>query len=72
MSISEMDGFTYLGSVVSKDGGADEDIKNRISKARYALNTLITSWTSSALSMLYKMRLFNNNVKSVLLYDSET
>ena len=34
MSISEMDGFTYLGSLVSKDGGADEDIRNRISKAR--------------------------------------
>ena len=26
--------FTYLGSVVTPDGGADEDVKSRIGKAR--------------------------------------
>ena len=70
--IKEVDKFVYLGSVVSKDGGADEDIKCRINKARYAFNTLRPIWRSTALSLHNKIRIFNTNVKSVLLYGSET
>jgi len=70
--IRETDRFVYLGSVVSKDGGTDEDIKSRISKARFVFNTLRPIWRSSALSLHNKTRVFNTNVKSVLLYGSET
>nr|KAG5704289.1 hypothetical protein BaRGS_012598 [Batillaria attramentaria] len=70
--IKEVEKFTYLGSVVSKDGGADDDIKSRISKARHAFKTLQPIWRSSALSFHNKIRIFNTNVKSVLLYGSET
>nr|KAG5699714.1 hypothetical protein BaRGS_022112 [Batillaria attramentaria] len=38
--IKEVDKFTYLGSVVSKDGGTDEDIKSRTNKARHAFRTM--------------------------------
>ena len=71
-NIKEVDKFTYLGSVVSKDGGTDEDIKSRINKARYTFNTLRPIWKSTALSLHNKIRIFNTNVKSVLLYGSET
>ena len=70
--ISESDEFVYLGSVISKDGGADLDIKSRINKARFAFNSLKPIWKSSALSIHNKIRIFNTNVKSVLLYGSET
>ncbi|KAL8566568.1 hypothetical protein ACOMHN_054790 [Nucella lapillus] len=70
--IKGVEKFTYLGSVVSKDGGADDDIKSRISKARHAFKTLQPIWQSSALSLHNKIRIFNTNVKSVLLYGSET
>nr|KAG5698646.1 hypothetical protein BaRGS_003160 [Batillaria attramentaria] len=70
--IKEVEKFTYLGSVVSKDGGADDDIKSRISKARHAFKTLQPIWRSPALSFHNKIRIFNTNVKSVLLYGSET
>ena len=53
-------------------GGADEDIKCRINKVRHAFNTLIPIWRSTALSLHNKIRIFNTNVKSVLLYGSET
>ena len=36
---ADSDSFTYLGSVVSKGGGTDEDIRNRINKARHVFNT---------------------------------
>ena len=38
--LNEVEKFVYLGSVVNKDGGTDEDIKSRINKARHAFNTL--------------------------------
>nr|KAG5707728.1 hypothetical protein BaRGS_003303 [Batillaria attramentaria] len=70
--IKEVDKFIYLGSVVSKDGGTDEDIKSRTNKARHAFRTLRPIWRSTALSLRNKIRIFNSNVKSVLLYGSET
>ena len=39
--------FTYLGSVATSDGGADEDVKSRIGKARQAFNTLRPVWNST-------------------------
>ena len=68
----EVEKFVYLGSVVSKDGGTDEDVKSRINKARHAFNTLRPIWNSSALSLHNKIRIFNTNVKCILLYGSET
>ena len=70
--LKEAEKFVYLGSVVNKDGGTDEDIKSRINKARHAFRTLQPIWRSSALSLHNKTRIFNSNVKSVLLYGSET
>jgi hypothetical protein len=32
--------FTYLGSVINKDGGAYDDIKRRINKAIHAFSAL--------------------------------
>ncbi|RUS76284.1 hypothetical protein EGW08_015956 [Elysia chlorotica] len=71
-NMKEVDKFVYLGSIVSKDGGTDEDIRSRINKARHAFRTLRSVWSSSALAQHNKIRIFNSNVKSVLLYGSET
>ena len=60
--------FVYLGSNSSTDGGADKDVALRISKARHAFRTLRPVWLSSQLSRNTKIRIFNTNVKSVLLY----
>ena len=70
--IEEVYKFFYLGSVVSKDGGTDEDIKSLINKARQVFNTLRQIWRSRVLSVRIKIKLFNTNMKSVLLYGSET
>ena len=69
-NINEVEKFVYLGSVVNKDGGTEEEC--RFNKARYAFNTLRQIWRSTALSVRNKIRIFNTNVKSVLLYGSET
>ena len=70
--IKKADSFTYLGSVVSKDGGTDEDIRNRVNDARHAFNILRPIWRATSLLLQNKIRIFGTNVKSVLLYGSET
>lgn len=70
--IEDVDRFTYLGSVIDEQGGASEDIKVRIQKARGAFVLLQKIWKSKVLSVHTKLRIFKSNVKPVLLYGSET
>ncbi|VDO59195.1 unnamed protein product [Schistosoma margrebowiei] len=64
--------FTYLGSIIDEHGGSDADVKARIGKARAAYLQLRNIWNSKQLSTNTKVRIFNTNVKTVLLYGAET
>nr|KAG5698684.1 hypothetical protein BaRGS_022572 [Batillaria attramentaria] len=64
--------FVYLGSVVDGQGGTDRDVTARIGKARAAMVMLKNVWASKVVSIRTKLRIFNSNVKSVLLYGCET
>lgn len=70
--IEDVSEFSYLGSIISTDGGADADVRSRINKARHAYTSLARVWQSSQISKKHKIRIFNTSVKSVLLYGSET
>ena len=69
---TETDSFTYLGSTINKRGGTIEDFKARIQKARVAFIMLRKIWTAKQIKTNTKLRIFNSNVKAVLLYGSET
>ena len=64
--------FMYLGSVIAKDDGALEDVKNRIRKANGAFIHLYSIWKSNFISRHTILKIFNSYVKSVLLYGCET
>ena len=66
--LREVESFVYLGSVVDHQGGTDRDVTARIGKARAAFVMLKNIWASGGISMRTKLRIFNSNVKSVLLY----
>ena len=70
--IEEGNKFIYLGSVVTDKGETDEDVKNRIGNAKHAFSILKTVWNTPSFSTRNKIRIFNTNVKSALLYGSET
>ena len=70
--IEEVESFAYLGSIVDKVGGTDADIKARIGKARAAFIQLNNIWKSKEIGRNTKLRIFNSNVKAVLLYGAET
>ncbi|VDP48894.1 unnamed protein product [Schistosoma margrebowiei] len=64
--------FTYLGSIIDEQGGSDADVKARICKARAPYLQMKNIWNSKRLSTNNKVRIFNTNVKTVLLYGAET
>ncbi|VDP21957.1 unnamed protein product [Schistosoma margrebowiei] len=70
--LEDLKTFTYLGSVIDEKGGSDADVKARIGKARAAYLQLRNIWNSKQLSTNTKVRIFNTNVKTVLLYGAET
>ncbi len=63
--------FTYFGSIISSEDGSKADIKSRIDKARIAFNSLQNIWKSKRLALKTIIKLYNSNVKSVLLYRAE-
>ena len=71
-TLEEVETFKYLGSIVDKQGGSDANVKARIGKARAAFLQLKNIWDSKQLSTNFKVRIFNTNVKTVLLYGAET
>lgn len=67
-----MEAFTYLSSIIDRQGGTDADVRARFGKARAAYLQLKNIWSSKVVLTRTKIRLFNSNVKSVLLYGAET
>ena len=64
--------FMYLGSVIDHSGMTAADVRSRVAKARAAFKTLDKIWRDRTISRKTKIRLFNSNVKSALLYGCET
>ena len=65
------DRFTYLGSIISRDGGTDLDIQSRLNKARNSLNMMNKVWRSSIYNTRTKLKLYHSCVLTALLYGSE-
>jgi len=64
--------FAYLGSIIDNPGGTEADTTARIQKVQTAFSALNKIWHSVAYSTQTKLRIFNTNVKTVLLYGCET
>ena len=58
--------------IVSNEGGTDQDIRSRIEKSTAVFKTLRPIWTPSTIYTKTKIKIFNSNDKSVLLYACET
>ena len=70
--VEDVETFKYLGAYVDKTGGANYDIRCRIGQASSAFKRFTKVWNSSSYWRRTKIRLFNSNVVSVLLYGCET
>ena len=68
--IEEVDHFTSLGSVFDAQGRTEADVKARIGKVVLS-STEEFFYTSNILSLKNKIRIFNSNVRAVILYHSD-
>ncbi|VDP46893.1 unnamed protein product [Schistosoma margrebowiei] len=68
----ELETFTYLDSIIDEQGGSDADVKARINKAMAAFLHLKNIWNLKQLLNNIKVRIFNTNVKTALLYRAVT
>ena len=71
-AVTDVDDFVYLGSKITQTEGTNEEIKARLKKARQAFAMLRPVWRANSISTKTKLKIINSNVKSVLLYGSET
>ena len=71
--VKAVDSFTYLGSIVSRNGSMDSEISARIAKANSAFNKLNERlWKKSGIRLDTKIQVYRAVVLSSLLYGSET
>ncbi|VDP17682.1 unnamed protein product [Schistosoma margrebowiei] len=70
-SLEQMKTFTCLDKIIEQRG-SDENLKARIGKARTEFLCLKDIWNYKKLSVNVKVRNFNTNVMTVLLYGAET
>ena len=54
-SFEDVDSFVYLGSMITKDGGAAHDISQGIKKANGAFVQLYPAWRNSRISTRTKL-----------------
>jgi hypothetical protein len=64
--------FAYLGTIINDTGGTEADTTARMWKAQIAFSARNKIWHSAAYSTQTKFRIFNTNMKAVLLYGCET
>ncbi|VDP26622.1 unnamed protein product [Schistosoma curassoni] len=66
-NLEDMKSFTYVSSMIGEHGESDTDVNARIGKERTVYLQLKNIWNSKQLSTNTKVRIFNTNVKAVLL-----
>ena len=69
--LKEVDKSNYQGANFSKEGGGGDDIVNIIRNARVSFMKLKQIWNSNIYTLIFKLRLLNTFVKSVLLNGQE-
>ncbi|VDP26623.1 unnamed protein product [Schistosoma curassoni] len=66
-NLEDMKSFTYVSSMIGEHGESDTDVNARIGKERTVYLQLKNIWNSKQLSTNTKVRIFNTNVKTLLL-----
>jgi hypothetical protein len=72
-ALNQIDHFTYLGSIISRDGRIDSELTKRMAKASSAFGRLRTRlWNNHHVSIRVKCKIYRAIVLSTLLYGAES
>jgi hypothetical protein len=61
----------YLGHMLQGDGGCNVDVDRRTAMARRTFNELYSLWGGKQLPLALKLRIFNSNVLTRVVWGSE-
>lgn len=70
--VEEVERFTYLGSIISKDGEVMADVSYRIGKASAVFQKLRQVWKSTNIDTSLKLQLYETIVIPTAIYACET
>ena len=70
-NIDQVDSFTYLGSIIYKDGESNKDVTSRIAKAQDIFSPLKRVWTNRKIILQTKIRILEATVITVVKNGSE-
>ena len=70
--LEKVEKFCYLGDMLSKEGGAELVVVTRIRGAWKKFRELAPIVTSKGASLVVKERVYASNVRSCMMYGSET
>lgn len=72
-SIASVEKFSYLGSSISNNGKAGDEVMARIGKATGAFRALSRPlWSRPEISLATKLRIYRASVTTILMYGCET
>ncbi|VDP70155.1 unnamed protein product [Schistosoma mattheei] len=71
-TLEDVESFTYLASIIDEQESSDADVKARIGKATAEFLQLKNICNLKQFSTNIKVRIFNTNVRTALLYGTET
>jgi hypothetical protein len=63
--VDDVEGFTYIGSVVTTTGGTHDEVTTRVRKENTASIRLHPAWKAKEISTKTKMKIFSSNIKYV-------
>ena len=66
-NIEYVERFTYLGSLISRDGNVEVDTNTRLAKAAAVFRRLDNVWRSSTLSLKIKLYLYTPLIVSTAI-----
>ena len=70
--IDKVDGFTFLGNIISKNRGYNEDFKSRIAKAQYVFFLQLKKvWKNMKMSLRTQIRTLEATMMTAVRHGSE-
>ena len=69
--INQVDSLTYIVSIMSKDAGSSENVKNRIAKAQGVSSQLKKVWKNRKASLQARIKILEATVMTVIKYGAE-
>ena len=72
LQLKYVEDLRYLGAIVTSTGGASTDVTTHIRSAGSAYGMLRNVWRFSSITKKVKVKVFNSNFLSILLYGCET